>query len=58
MSEDKKLFVLSHIVFPDADFMEAGGLFYRMEEADARFADGTIKRCRRLSFNTWRQCQM
>ena len=53
MSEEKKLFVLSHIVFPDADFMEAGGLFYRMEEADVRFADGTIKKCRRLSFNTW-----
>ena len=47
------LFPLSHIVFPDGDFMEAGELFYRFDQASVRFADGEIKDCRRISFDTW-----
>ena len=51
MSES--LFPLSHIVFPDGDFMEAGELFYRFDQASVRFDDGEIKDCRRISFDTW-----
>ena len=51
MSES--LFPLSHIVFPDVDFMEAGELFYRFDQASVRFDDGEIKDCRRISFDTW-----
>ncbi len=53
MSEDKRLYTLSRVVFPDGDFMEAGELFYRFGEADVRFADGEIKGCRTISFDTW-----
>lgn len=53
MSEDKRLYTLSQVVFPDGDFMEARELFYRFGEADVRFADGEIKGCRTISFDTW-----
>ncbi|MBO6292674.1 MAG: hypothetical protein J6N51_10535, partial [Selenomonas sp.] len=47
------MFPLSHIVFPDGDFMEAGELFYRFDQASVRFDDGEIRDCRRISFDTW-----
>ncbi len=53
MSAGKRLFPLSHIVFPDADFMEAGELFCHTGEEYVRTGDGRLVKCRRISFDTW-----